>query len=168
MSRSIILASLNKTKQKAVVTVFNDYHIKTLDLPSDVGTQPMTDLETRTGAINRAKHAWAIDTDVIGIGLEGGIMIVEDELYLCNWGALITSDKQIITAAGARIRLPNQFKAEFAKGKELSEIMNVFTSKEDIRNQEGAIGIFTNNEISRTDLFIHIVKMLKGQMDYQL
>lgn len=168
MEKKITLGSLNQTKKNAVQAVFKDNKVIVLDLPSGVSKQPMTDIETRAGAINRARHAGSVDNDVIGIGLEGGVMIVEGELYLCNWGALITSDKQIFTAAGARIKLPDQFKAALALGKELSEIMDNYTNKQDIRNHEGAIGVFTNNEISRTDLFIHIVNMLKGQMNYQL
>lgn len=162
----IIVGSENKTKLAAVETVFPNMSVITHKVPSDVSAQPMTDEETRQGAVNRARYAQATIPGSIGIGLEGGIMDLEGEVFLCNWGALVTAEQEVITAAGARIKLPNSFHAALAKGKELSDIMEEFTQKADIRNKEGAIGIFTNNEVTRTALFIHLVTLLKGQYAY--
>ncbi len=39
---------------------------------------------------------------------------------------------------------------------------------QDIRLKQGAIGIFTNNQIKRVDIFIHIVKLLYGEYLYKM
>ncbi|HLR22429.1 MAG TPA: DUF84 family protein [Pseudogracilibacillus sp.] len=163
---NIVIGSKNKTKIAAVETVFPNAFVHSVDAPSDVSNQPIGDEETRLGAMNRAYYAQRNKSKSIGIGLEGGVMYVKDQLYLCNWGALQTEKGNVYTAAGARITLPNEFKAQIKEGYELAEIMNVFTEKKDIRNHEGAIGIFTNDLVDRSAMFVHVVTLLKGQYKY--
>lgn len=162
----IVVGSQNKTKITAVKHVFPDAAIYPKHVPSDVSEQPIGDEETRLGAINRANHAQSSKPGSIGIGLEGGVMYVAEQLYLCNWGALQTSDGTIFTAAGARITLPEMFKEKIDKGMELSDMMDAYTKQTDIRNHEGAIGIFTSNLIDRSALFVHVATLLRGQFMY--
>src|SRR5699024_9190099 len=105
----IVIGSQNKTKIQAVQTVFQDSNVTAHDVPSDVSQQPMADEETREGAINRANYAQWKKPGSIGIGLEGGVMRVSGKLFLCNWGALKTEEGSLLTAAGARIELPETF-----------------------------------------------------------
>lgn len=163
---NIVIGSLNETKINAVKAVFQEANIIKKAVPSDVPAQPIGDVETRIGAINRAKHAVANSPECIGIGLEGGVMYVENELFLCNWGAVVTTDGYIYTAGGARIHLPAEFLEPLKKGVELSELMDTFTKKQGIRHYEGAVGIFTNGQVLRHEMFTHVVKLLKGQMEY--
>src|SRR5699024_2613652 len=135
-------------------------------VPSHVSKQPIGDEETRLGAINRAKHVFPKDKKANAIGLEGGVIEVDGILYLCNWGALMEEEHKLYTAAGARIELPSTFKQALYKGTELSELMDVYTKTNDIRNHAGAIGIFTNDLIDRSSMFIHVVTLLKGQLEY--
>lgn len=162
----IIIGSKNPTKIKAIETVFLDYEVISLDVPSKVSAQPFSDKETMLGAINRAKECKKSSPQSIGIGLEGGVMYIEDRLYLCNWGALVTPEEDIYTASGARICLPKEIETQLKAGFELGELMDHYAEKESVRNHEGAIGIFTNNCVDRKDLFIHIAKLLKGQWEY--
>lgn len=162
----IIVSSLNKTKINAVKNVYADMEVIACEAASNVSEQPMSDEETRTGAINRAKNSHKAHPEAITIGLEGGVMQIGNELYLTNWGALILPSGRLYTAAGARISLPNEFISRLAKGAELSEIMDVYAKQADIRSNAGAIGIFTKDYVSRTDLFTHLVKLLRGQMEY--
>lgn len=69
----------------------------------------LSDEETMQGAINRAKRALEDGEAPIGIGLEGGVMKTEHGLFMCNWGALATSDGKVFVAGGARITLPDDF-----------------------------------------------------------
>jgi inosine/xanthosine triphosphatase len=46
--------------------------------------------------------------------------------------------------------------------------MDDFTKKQNIRNHEGAIGIFTNGFVNRVDMFSHVTKLLYGQYQYRL
>ena len=162
----VVVGSKNKTKVGAVEKVWKDVTIMSLSVPSGVAAQPFTDEETMQGAINRAKRALKAEEADIGFGLEGGVMKTEYGLFMCNWGALATSAGKVFVAGGARIKLPDEFLAPLEGGKELSEVMEAFVKRKDIRSHEGAIGIFTDHYVDRTELFVHVVKLLIGQYKY--
>ncbi|MFD1453841.1 MULTISPECIES: DUF84 family protein [Oceanobacillus] len=166
MQQTVIIGSKNPTKVEAVRNVFSNFEVNSLEIPSNVSVQPFSDEETRIGAINRAKGCISGEAGSIGIGLEGGVMYVDDTLFLCNWGALATADGELFTASGARIALPKEIEKELKTAGELSVVMDAYTKKENVRSHEGAIGIFTNNLVSREDMFTHVVQLLKGQLDF--
>src|SRR5699024_5311940 len=95
--------------------------IMPLAASSNVSAQPFSDQETMQGAINRAKECRDKVPDAFGVGLEGGVMIFFDQLFLCNWGALITPEGQTFVASGARIALPHSFIEPLENGKELGD-----------------------------------------------
>lgn len=163
---NIVIGSKNPTKINAVHDVFKTDKVVSLDAKSDVSDQPLSDEETRLGAINRAKACAKSAPHSLGIGLEGGVMQLNDDLYLCNWGALVTADGTVFTASGARIILPKKIAEQLKTGAELGDLMDEYTHKTGVRNEEGAIGVFTNNLISRKKMFTHIVTLLKGQWEY--
>ncbi|WP_106496865.1 DUF84 family protein [Lentibacillus sp. Marseille-P4043] len=162
----ISVGSKNPTKMNAVEEVFPTDSIVTISASSSVSAQPFSDEETKEGAINRAMECVKKNPDAIGIGLEGGVMYVDDQLYLCNWGALVDQEKNIYTASGARIPLPEEINAQLTKGHELGDVMDGFAMKQEVRKNEGAIGIFTNELITRKEMFTHVVKLLRGQWEF--
>lgn len=159
----IIVGSQNRTKLTAVENIFKGASVYEIQAPSGVSDQPMTDLETLTGAINRAKYCQASDAGVIGIGLEGGVMELNNQLLLCNWGALVDQAGQVYIASGARIPLPDSIADALLAGQELGDIIDQYAQKENVRHDQGTIGILTNNELSRSAMFEHVVTQLKGQ-----
>jgi inosine/xanthosine triphosphatase len=162
----ICVGSKNPTKVGAVEEIFPEAAVDFAVVSSRVSPQPMSDEETRSGAINRALECRKASPDVYGIGLEGGVMFIGDTCYLCNWGAMATPEGNIFTASGARIVLPEEISQKLKDGKELGEIMDSFAQRKEVRNKEGAIGIFTNDLISRKEMFSHVVKLLRGQWEY--
>ncbi|KFN01450.1 DUF84 family protein [Bacillus clarus] len=162
----VAVGSKNKTKVGAVQEVWKEVTITSVSVPSGVAAQPFSDEETMQGAINRAEQALQEEKAHIGIGLEGGVMKTAHGLFMCNWGALATSEGKIFVAGGARIKLPDDFLTPLEEGKELSEVMEGFVKRKDIRSHEGAIGIFTDDYVDRTALFVHVVKLLVGQYKY--
>jgi inosine/xanthosine triphosphatase len=163
---NIIVGSKNPTKVNAVQAIFKDAKVIGLDVPSLVSAQPFSDEETREGAINRAKQCAKSESGSVGIGLEGGVMYVGEELYLCNWGALVTPNGEIYTASGARVLLPQEIETKLKKGIELGVIMDEYAHKQGVSKKEGAIGIFTNEQLNRQDMFSQVVVLLKGQWEY--
>ncbi|WP_067841525.1 DUF84 family protein [Amphibacillus sediminis] len=161
--QTIILGSTNKAKLAAVRRVFTDAKIESISAPSNVSAQPFTDEETLEGAINRAGFCQKQKQGSIGIGLEGGIMTINGQYYLCNWGALVDPSGRIFHAGGARILLPDSIVKALETGEELGDIMAKLTEKHDIRHHQGTIGILTNNLVNREAMFTHVVKLLKGQ-----
>jgi inosine/xanthosine triphosphatase len=164
----IRVGSQNPAKLNAVKDVFQTADIEGLDVASKVAAQPFSDEETMEGAINRARECARSEKDAIGIGLEGGVMEINDQLYVCNWGALVDPNQNVYIASGARIPLPQDVANGLKKGKELGDIMDEYTQKTGIRKKEGAIGVFTNQAIDRAEMFSHVVKILKGQYEFSL
>lgn len=166
----VIVGTRNKAKIEAVERVFNRYfeqvELHSQPTPSRVSEQPIGNDETRQGAVNRSLEALSCDGDVIGVGLEGGVMYVGNTMYVCNWGALALKDGTILTAAGAQIPLPENIRREIESGRELGPLVESLFQQQGIRQGEGAMGIFTSGVVTRMKLFDHIMELLIGQYIY--
>lgn len=166
-----IIGSTNRAKVEAATKVISLYdstaEIQQCKSESGVRPQPIGDEETLEGAMNRARFVQNNHPEAIGIGLEGGVRFVGEEMYLCNWGALSLPSGKIITAGGAQIRLPKELAAEIMQGKELGPVMEMYFNNKNIRQKEGAMGVFTAGAITRVELFSHIMQCLIGQMMYE-
>lgn len=165
-----MLGSKNEAKLEATRKVVG-LHFPRADLfnaevSSGVSDQPFGDEETRLGALTRALRASKLQEDVVGIGLEGGVRLLEEKLYVCNWGAMVLPDGTRFTAGGAQIPLPEEVAQEVLQGQELGVVMDAFSGKHGIRHKEGAIGMFTAGHIERDKLFTHILELLVGQWEY--
>ncbi|WP_112181673.1 DUF84 family protein [Paraliobacillus zengyii] len=165
---TIVIASKNPTKVNAVKEVFINQLVHAKDIPSHVSNQPLSDQETLTGALIRARQAVKVDEAIIGIGLEGGVMEIENNMYLCNWGALVDRNGAEFIASGARIPLPEEIISTLKEGKELGDVMDFYAQKKNVRKKQGAIGILTNDLVSRKDMFIHVLELLNGQYSLYL
>lgn len=165
----LTIASKNPAKIKAVRDCLDDLKIEmeilAVATESGVSPQPFSIVETKRGAVNRASSALGEGTG-LAIGLEGGVFELDGSLYLCNWGALATSDGKIYTAGGAQIPLPEEISRKLRNGLELGPVMDEYANEAGIRHHKGAIGFLTANLMNRGDMFRHIVKLLIGQ--YQL
>ncbi len=164
--KKIVIGSLNPAKINAVKSVFVSNEVEGYDANSQVSAQPMNDKETRSGAIHRAKESAQVSPGYLGIGLEGGITVDEGVCYLINWGALVDEHGHIFVASGARIPLPDEVSKPVLDGEELGIVMDRYAQKNNVRKNEGAIGIFTNGVVDRSMMFQHVVQLLKGQYEY--
>lgn len=163
----IAVGSSNPSKVEAVRTIFNKDELVTLNVDSGVSEQPFSDEETIEGAVNRAKNCLNESDAEFSIGLEGGVVDTKHGMFVCNWGALVTRKNEVFIAGGARVLLPESIAKRLRAGEELGPVMDDFTQSHNIRIKEGAIGIFTNNRVTRAEMFLHIVRMLAGQYEYK-
>ncbi len=165
-----MIGSTNPAKVRAVKEVLAIHFPQAILAEDEVGSgvsdQPFGDDETRLGAINRALRAAGIKVGAIGIGLEGGVRILEEQMYLCNWGALVLPDGTRFTAGGAQIPLPKEIADELMAGKELGQVVDAYFNSSGVRVREGAIGMLTANAVQRDELFVHVLKLLIGQYKY--
>lgn len=157
------VGSTNPAKVEAVKEVFPS--AREMKVESGVSDQPMSDEETRTGALQRAR-ACVKNGAQVGIGLEGGVMESDEGLLSVNWGALVDENGIEIVASGARYPLPPEIAEALHIGKELGDVIDVFTERKDVRKKEGAVGIFTNGQMTRRELYVHLVRLLSGQYLY--
>lgn len=165
----IAIGSNNPAKVKAVENCFMNESdsVAAVDVPSGVSEQPFSDEETIAGAINRAKAALLAADAEMGIGLEGGVVQTPYGLFLCNWGALAVEGEEPIIAGGARIKLPSEVAERLLNGEELGPVMDDYTKQNNVRHKEGAIGVFTKDAVSRSQMFQHIMHMLIGQYRFR-
>lgn len=164
------VGSKNPAKLKAVERFCGPlgHQMMSVDAPSGVSSQPIGDEETMQGAVGRARTVLDRSQADIGIGLEGGVMDIGSEMYLCNWGALAVRGAETITASGARILLPHELAIGIREGRELGDVIDDYARKVNVRQGEGTIGILTNGHVSRDDMFFHIASLLFGQYEYKM
>lgn len=157
----IYLGSTNKAKINAVMKAIPDYEVIGIPVESKVRPQPLDDEETIQGALNRAQQ---LPKDGLRVGLEAGVNLHNGILFMVNWGVLIDEKGQVYYAGGTRVPLTEEIKhGILVKGEELSTVMGQISTIENIKEKEGAIGYFTCNQVVRSDIFVHIVKLLYGQ-----
>jgi inosine/xanthosine triphosphatase len=164
----VIIGSTNPAKVAAVKNAFTYTYSEyiSLDISSGVSDQPFSDDETIKGAVNRAVGALQQGNGDIGVGLEGGVQETEMGLMICNWGALASNSMEPIIAGGARFLLPDVIAVRLRAGEELGPVMDDYAKKSNVRKNEGAVGIFTNNLMNRAEMFSHIMSLLIGQYHY--
>ena len=163
----LYVGSINRVKVSAVVEALDDFDLNIIpfEAESEVGAQPIGDEQTLQGAINRAN---SLPTNGLRIGLEAGVTLLNEQLYLVNFGALLDEDGELYVAGGTRLPLPNEIKdLIFNKGLELADAMKEYFNVEGIKHQNGAVGYFTNDLVKRKEIFIHITKLLYGQYLYK-
>ncbi|MGL4337795.1 MAG: DUF84 family protein [Turicibacter sp.] len=164
----ISVGSCNKVKVLAVRQVLEafSHEIISVDVASGVPNQPFSDAQTVEGAKNRAIAA--MDYGEIGIGLEAGVEVLNDIMYLVNWGVLTCPDGRTFYAGGTRLPLPNELVEPLKAGQELGHVIDEYAKRENVRSNEGAIGILTADLFNRKENFVHIVRLLWGQYLYQI
>lgn len=62
--------------------------------------------------------------------------------------------------------MPEEIAVRLRNGEELGPVMDDFSQKKNVRKKEGAIGIFTNGNVTRDEMFLHVMKILIGQYEY--
>lgn len=162
--KSIIVASNNPVKLTAIQNGFSaifpqhTFQWITSPAPSLVADQPMTDAETLLGAVNRLgciqqkfpqAEFWA--------AIEGGVALnKEDELEAFAW-VVIRNQTHFGKAKTGTFILPPEITKLVMAGKELGEADDIVFAQSNSKQKNGAVGLLTNNQITRTSLYQHAV-----------
>jgi len=172
----LFVGSTNPVKLNAVTTAASetwpDVVVVGRDVPSGVDAQPRTDLETRTGARNRAQAALeeglmhfasqCKPSTALGVGLEGGVFELDGELWSTVWVAVVDAQGRIFESNGARFKIPDTIAQPILKGEEMGPVVNRLFGGKDVRRTNGAIGVVTNDFVDRTEEYGAIAKMALG------
>lgn len=163
------IGSNNPVKIRAVEGVFEATPLIVLGLSVDskVSKQPLSHEETRAGAINRARGCLEVSDVHLGFGLEGGVFISNEQIYLCNWGALVDREGALCVVSGPTFRLPTSFKEYLLGGEELNDVMCNLLGIKELGSKEGAIGYFTKGSTNRKEVFKQMAQILWGQYQYE-
>lgn len=161
----IAIGSTNRIKIQSVKNALDNENFKIVSCSaeSNVRPQPISDEETLQGAINRAKDSLQKMESSLAIGLEAGVVFLQEQIYLCHWGAIVDNNNNIYFTNGPLILLPKEYRTDLLNGKNLEEIMHNSTGIENLGSKQGAISVFTQKRLDREQVLTQIVKALIGQ-----
>ncbi len=172
----IFVGSINPVKLNATTVAASEtwpeVSVIAYEVDSQVSDQPMTDEETKTGAINRARAVLRKGladqksdvSEVLGVGLEGGVLIdKKGEMWTTIWAVVIDKDNELFVANGARFPVPKLIADRVKQGEEMGPVMASFFNGRPVKKQEGMIGVVTKGFVDRTEEYTAIIKMALGQ-----
>jgi len=158
---TLVIASTNPVKVQAAVNGFRrlfpeaELNVITASLPSEVARQPLSDEETLHGALNRSNNARLVHPAAdYWIGIEGGVQALNDELAAFAWIVVQTATLSGQARTGAFF-LPPAVAELIHEGKELGEADDIVFGRSNSKQDNGAVGILTDNVIDRAQLYEH-------------
>lgn len=159
----LIIASTNPVKVQAATygfrRMFPDHALETLSITveSGVSPQPRSDIETLTGARNRAANAQQAVPDAdYWIGIEGGIEDTGADLLAFAWIVVRSRDRRGEGRTGT-FYLPRAVASLVRQGHELGEADDIVFGQSNSKQAAGAVGLLTHNVIDRAQLYEHAV-----------
>ena len=163
MKRTVAVASHNPVKLRAARAGFTamfpgvEIDILPVSAPSGVADQPASDEETLQGAFNRSTGAQAAaPTADFWVGIEGGIAYNQGEMLAFAW-VVVRSSGGLGRARTATFYLPPRVAELVRAGKELGEADDIVFGRTNSKQDNGAVGLLTNNVIDRALFYSHAV-----------
>jgi inosine/xanthosine triphosphatase len=129
-----------------------------------VPDMPITKTDLKQGALQRALFVYKTlkhkgKTIDFAVGLEGGIYQDSDpdmntnDTYLQSWAYVYNGHKGYWGSSPA-LALPQSVSREvYTRKRELAEVMDHLSGRNDVRSHAGAFGILTEHLITRSDSF---------------
>ena len=158
--KKVFIASRNPVKinatKKAFKEVFSDrFEFKGVSVDSLVSDQPMSNDETLKGATNRLQNIKHLEADYL-VSIEGGVDLLDNNYEAFAW--IVISDKNKIgKAKTASFALPLKISKLIKEGYELGDADDMVFKRSNSKQQNGAVGILTNNLIDRTEYYVHAI-----------
>lgn len=153
--QQIAVGSTNPVKVAAVANVLKQLGsaalVRGIEVDSGVRGQPLSDDEAIAGARNRARQALLLTEADLGIGVEGNTTESPYGMFVTGWAVAI--DRHEVTGVGGsgRFLLPAMWAEKIRHGAELGDLMDQLAGEQQTKHRQGAIGIFTNGALTRTD-----------------
>jgi inosine/xanthosine triphosphatase len=158
---TLVVASTNPVKIQAAVDGFHrlfpgsELNVISASVPSDVAHQPLSDEETLRGALNRSANAQAAHPNAdYWIGIEGGIQPIGQEMTAFAW-IVVRSKEMIGRGRTGTFFLPPAVTELIRQGKELGEADDIVFGRTNSKQENGAVGLLTDNVIDRAQLYEH-------------
>ncbi|OIQ24433.1 inosine/xanthosine triphosphatase [uncultured Vibrio sp.] len=154
-TNKIVIASLNPAKINAVESAFKEsftdvsFEFEGISVPSEVDDQPMSNDETRQGALNRVRNAKLAHPGAhFYVGLEAGI----EKNATFAW-MIIESQTHRGESRSASLMLPPEVIQKLKDANELGDVMDDVFGTQNIKQKGGAIGLLTHNTLSRSSVY---------------
>lgn len=164
----VLVGSRNPVKIKAVREVFGrvfskeGLEVEGVAVESGVAEQPKSNEESLRGARNRARRVIEKGKGDYGIGLEGGVyeekVDGERKMFSCAW--CVVRDREGVEgySGGLRFELPEKVAERIREGGELGPVMDEFLGREEVKKQEGMVGVLTKGLVTRKEAYKRLVE----------
>ena len=130
------------------------------EVESGVAEQPVGDIETRRGAINRAVLSWQSYIERYGsepsysIGIEGGVSgLNQEEAMTCFAYRVVYNGARIGTAKTVTFDLPEVVGDLVRSGVELGHAVDTIAGRINMKQEEGAVGWLTQGVTTRAGFY---------------
>lgn len=156
----IVVASTNPVKLKASLLGFqrmfpqDHFDLRGISVPSGVPDQPISDVQTLEGALNRAGRASAAEPDGdFWVGIEGGIEDKGLEMEAFAWIVVKSKQGKVGKGRTGTFFLPHRIAELIREGKELGEADDIVFGRKNSKLENGAVGLLTQDVIHRTEYY---------------
>lgn len=160
---TVIIASTNPAKIEAVKRAFvrmfpnETFLFEGISVASGVSGQPMSEADTKQGAINRAANARQAHANAdFWVGLEGGVQDDLEGLLSFGWVCVLGRERRGL-GRSASFYLPEAVARLVRAGTELGAADDQIFGRSGSNKEEGAVGLMTHKAIDRTTAFEHAV-----------
>lgn len=161
----VVIASTSPVKQEAVKRAFAALFpasmctFESVKASSKISDQPMSDDETRTGAINRVDHSKELSPQAdFYIGLEGGVEKMYGDLYNLGWVVAESHTGKRGYGRTVTFALPPAIKhAIIHEGLEQGPATDKLLQTSLSNQKTGTIGPLTNDSLTYVDWYVPAV-----------
>ena len=164
MAKTLVVASRNPVKLAAAEQGFRrlfagvEVTVEGVSVPSGVADQPRTDVETLTGAENRARSArQQVPSADFWVGLEGGLEERDGGFHAFAWVVALGtgSDTGVVEGRSrtASFELPPPVAELVRQGMELGHADDQVFGRSNSKQGAGAVGLVTEGLIDRQGLY---------------
>lgn len=157
--KMVIVGSKNPVKINSTEEAFHsalsrNMLIQGLNVGSGVSKQPFGDVDTYTGAYNRAANSMDVYPEAdYWVGIEGGVDIVGGDLIAFAWIVVLDKNRKAGKAKTASFFLPGEIRELIESGLELGEADDRVFDRQNSKQASGAVGILTNGAVDRKELY---------------
>lgn len=162
----IIVASTNPVKIQCALDGFQrmfpaeSFNVSGISVASGVSDQPMSDAETLLGAMNRARSALEATPNAdYSAGVEGGCEEIDGQLHAFAWVVILSREHPDIVGKSrtATFILPEEVASLVRQGVELGHADDQVFGRSNSKQQNGAVGLLTDDLIDRAAYYEHAV-----------
>ncbi|WP_028772496.1 inosine/xanthosine triphosphatase [Shewanella waksmanii] len=161
----LTVGSLNPVKiaaaKHAISPFFPDLVIEChgMHAPSLVPDQPMTNQQTKQGAINRMQYCRAhgpkkaVGVLDLFVAMEGGVDEFEHGAVTFAYVVIGYGEQQMSLGRSCELPLPRAIFKALQQGQELGDVMDSVFNTHNIKQKGGAIGLLTNGQATRESTY---------------
>jgi len=157
----LVVASQNPVKIEATRRGFarmfprRAFHLHAVAVPSDVRPQPLSDVETLQGALNRVQHAAHLVPQAdYWVGIEGGVEECQGSMEAFAW-IVISAPPLLGKSRTGTFHVPEEVAALVRQGQELAAAVEKVYQHTQVKSTTGAVGVLTEGVIDRVQLYEH-------------